>query len=618
MISATATKISTAAKVYFAGYLFLSLAAVFYLPRLVPVRPAAAASYVFGYNNRLAIVLFVLLTAIGAAWWYKLGFGIPESRYSAAVDRKTLWICIAVAVAVCGILYILTSKLSNFGYFFEPAYFINRIELTRQGLRPYRDFEFAYGAALIYLPLWVSKFFHINIPAAYYLFWMISAASGIWLLAEIINKLDYQSEQKRQVFLLVYLYMLPFLVAGGINYTGFRYTIAPFCGLLVWRALRNGKLRNLILGSVCVPACTVGLLLISPELAIAFSLGTSVFMLFFFARLGWKAFLPYVSMLLLLSLVMATVNRLGVLATLKTIGSGGLNYPIIPAPHILLLFVAVFLCASYLIVSLMKGKRWSNTVLLLLIAAPALTAAMSICDLYHVGFNVLVVWIVSLLIVGNQPDVWRWYRWVFLGVFAVSSVATLWQYEGALSEAAHIFLFRAQSGPLSKLEKLAEELYIRRFGETIGIQKVRNYQSLAAGESISDSPWVPAELKGTAQVPFGYFVTHNPAQVDWGYYFTLENAFDRQAVVRKIEELKNHPTRELLLPAGYEGSCTTDAEGLRNRIRRTFLFPYRARALNTESIYEPLCAYISAHYVLSAPPGPNTKGYAIWEPKQNH
>ena len=129
-------------KLAFAGYILLSLAAVFYIPTLIPGKFVVSDSYVFGYNNQVALLLFVFLTAIGAVWALRLGLAFPSTGPADRVHRKTFWICMAAAFGVCLVMYRLTSGLGAFG---ESAYLINRIELASQGLRPYRDFEYPYA-----------------------------------------------------------------------------------------------------------------------------------------------------------------------------------------------------------------------------------------------------------------------------------------------------------------------------------------------------------------------------------------------------------------------------------------------------------------------------------------
>lgn len=51
-------------------YVFVLLAIIFYLPYYIPQRPVASDSYLFGYNNRAAVILLLAFSA-GAAIWGK-------------------------------------------------------------------------------------------------------------------------------------------------------------------------------------------------------------------------------------------------------------------------------------------------------------------------------------------------------------------------------------------------------------------------------------------------------------------------------------------------------------------------------------------------------------------
>ena len=49
-----------------AVYFALSLFAILYIPYFFPVPPSTSDSYIFGYNNRIGILLFLLCVAAGA------------------------------------------------------------------------------------------------------------------------------------------------------------------------------------------------------------------------------------------------------------------------------------------------------------------------------------------------------------------------------------------------------------------------------------------------------------------------------------------------------------------------------------------------------------------------
>jgi hypothetical protein len=141
------------------GLLLLGL--IFYLPYFVPQKPTASASYLFGYNNRAAVVL-LLVFSVGFAIWNR-GCGIklqPAVGEGKKVSRKVLAICLAIQMAVC---LAMVSLVGALGGFFESAYEIDRTGLLAQGKAPYVDFEWPFGASFVYGPLWLARLLHTSL-----------------------------------------------------------------------------------------------------------------------------------------------------------------------------------------------------------------------------------------------------------------------------------------------------------------------------------------------------------------------------------------------------------------------------------------------------------------------
>lgn len=588
---------------------------VFYIPTVVPGRPVSAESYIFGYNNRVGFVLFIVLISVGAIFSRKLNLQFASVDCSDQVTKKTLWVCMAIALVLCVAMYVLTARIGGFG---ESTYLINRIELGSHGLHPYGDYEYAYGAFLIYAPILFSRTMHISIPNAYYLFWILTVVGGVWMLAAVINGIDYASKHKNTIFLLLYIFMLSAIITTGANYSGFRFLSAPLFGLIVYRKIRDAKLQSQIAGSALAILFALLLLLISPEFAIAFSLGISVYFFLFYMYSGTKSWLlPYCGMVLLLGFLMFFANKFQVFHTLKSMGSGGNNFPIIPDAQILTFFALAFVCACYLIYVFSRKEFRSNTVLILVISIPCLAGSMGRCDAGHIVFNGIGTFMVGSLILSNYPRWWKLYRGVFFVAFIVFSYASvLWFYSASIARASAFLVLRSGMNAGSSIdESLTYKIAVRHYGKQVADKKLGNMRLLLAQDATSDHIATPSELHGVAEIPFGYFATHNTTSFDGGYYFGLENAFDPKSVDSKILELAEHPDRELLLPEKYADNCHIDAKASRKLISFLFVYPYLNRAVHTDDIYAPLCNYITDHYVLIVPPQPSTYGYGIWARK---
>ncbi len=565
--------------VAFWAYVCLSLALVFYVPTLIPVKFAFSESYFFGYNNRVGFLLFVSLTALASLWWRNFTLAPSAATPPEAVPRRSLWIGMAAGLALCLVMYVLTAR---WGQFRDSAYFVQRIELISNGLRPYQDFEFAYGSSLLYLPLLLSRVLHLSIPNGYYLFWTLNVLVGIWMLYEVVNRVDTPSPHKNNIFALLCLALIPGILTTGTNYTGVRFLAGPLFVLIIFKTIRDGGLKSQIAGSVQAAFFTFLLLLISPELAIAFCLGVATFFFLFYWRSETRLWLiPYISMLLLQTLLMMTAQRLGVFVTFKSFANGGYNFPIVPAPHILMLFISVFFCACYIAETLSKRDFRSNTLLLLLVCLPSLAPAMGACDPVHVIYDAIGIFLICMLRVSNDAVKWNWYRFGFAVTFVVLDISF-----GQLP-----YIYSVQAAVTSAIK------------------------GQSTPDLTTDPVLLPSGLKESALAPFGYSPSHHPTALDSGYYFGTLNAFTPDAVSTKISEVMHQPTRDLVLPEHYDRLCHYDPNSDRLVLSLVLTYPFQWQAVHKESIYTPLCDYIQRNYFMTIPPRPDTFGYGIWTRK---
>lgn len=634
--------LTTRLRFFVASYFVVALAAISYLPTLIPGKFVASSSYIFGYNNHAGVALIFIFAAIGALWSQKLGLPFIPRINSTRVRTNVLWLSIAVVGLLSLGMYFLTEKA---GYYGESAYLINRIELASHGLRPYRDFEYAYGASFVYLPLLLSRLLHITISDAYYLFWFFNLVGGIWLLSEVVRRVDYPSPHKNEIFLLLYGFMLTEIISTGLNYTWFRFALAPFFSLLIFEVIqadaalitstetaipasisgiyqqpispKGPGLARQAYGSFLVVVFTLLLLLVSPEIGVAFALGISTYMLFFYSGVREKSWiLPYGSMLLAICFELFLANKFQVFDTLKAFGSGGFNFPIIPvAPPILFFLSSLFLSAAYIFFTLSMKIFRTSTMCVLMVTLPELPAAFGRCDPGHLIFYGFGIVLVGLLYISNHSRIWRWYRAAFIIIFIVGGlIVSLWLNSAGMARSAIELIFSSQKQSGSVLEKTANHLLVWHFGEALADEKISKLKAESRGSV--DNPRTPSQIQGIAEAPFGYVATRSTTDVDWGYYFAELNVSEGKAVAEKVAELQAHPTRMLLLPDHYEKSCSIDPMVERIEISFLFLYPYSARVVHPASIYGPICSYIDSNYLQIAPPQASTYGYGIWVRKQ--
>jgi hypothetical protein len=462
----------------------------------------------------------------------------------------------------------------------ESKYFIDRVKMLAQGGRIYQDFEFAYGALFLYGPR-ILMGFRLSVELSYFLFWLLCLAGGVWILALTLNMLDYPSERKVEIFHLLCLFSLPVLVTTGLNYTLLRFIPASYFGLLVQRMDGRGGRRHRTLAMLLSVGFMAVLLTISPEMALAYGAGT----LGYFAVFGewdWRSAAAYTGLLAADAVVVLGANRLNVFATLKAFSSGGYNFPILPAGHILFFFFACSLVAIFVAARLREGSRGDGMLMVVAVSAGTLFAALGRCNIEHVGFAAIGIFIVASVLASNVPRVWGAYKMAFLVFFVViNSVYTLFVVPAVLN----------------------------------------HRKALIHGAASIDRCPVPSDEKDTLWAPFGYgsscvLGTH-PFIVDTGYFWGLQNVWTPTAVNSKISEIRDRPEESLLLPKDFDAKCKNYPATERTVIRIQFVFPYRGTVKHQDNVVEPLCAYIDSHYRKTDVLGRESDEFAIWSPVSN-
>lgn len=553
-----------------AWWVILSAAAlysVFLVPQWVPVSPSVSGSYLFGYNNRAGVL--ILLGYLVLAGYFSntlhIKFLFPASSTRISMRAIAAW----MAVYTLGwiVMCLLVHGLHGF---LESRYLIERVDTLAEGGKPYKDFEFAYGALFLYVPR-LLMVFHLNTEWSYLVFWLACLLAGVWMLARVLEMLDYPSPHRMEIFHLLCLFNLPVLIYTGANYALLRFLPASYFGLLVQRTDARGGFRHRCIAILLAIAFTVVLLAISPEMALAYAAGV----LGYFAVFGWwdpPSAAAYGGLLLGEAGVLVAAGRLGLFATLQEFSRGAFNFPIIPAPHILFLLFACGLVSFFVAARLRQGSRGDGMLMVIAVSAATLFAALGRCDPEHTGLSAIGILIPATLLVSSMPRLWNAYRIAFLTLFVLlPSVTSLSSYRGLVSRVAPM-----PANPLTAFP----------------------------------------QSEGMLQAPFGFnpsgFGHPHVAGIATGYYDGLENALTPPAVERKIAELAANPNRKLLLPDNFEAPCKVDPAADRRMIQRLFAYPYRGKLRHTDSVLQPLCGYIQDHYRRTAELGPQVPGFSIW------
>ncbi len=596
----------------------LTVALLSWLPYRVAVAPSVSASYVFGYNNRVALGVvgaFALVVALVAGRGADLVAGSGEDE---ALPRKLLRRALWCATLLALPLHLIVRRT---GGYIESPYFLDRIKLVLDGRVPYRDFEYAYGVFFVYVPAWIARGLHLSAADAYGILWFAVTLAGIWLLYLTVQGIPAPAAAKRGVFGFLFGMSVLGLLCTGVNYSTFRFILSPFFALFLYRRFEGARSAGEQASSIVMVApCFLALLLVSPEMALSFGLGMVCYVAVFVDLRPAANRISYAGLLLLLGLMAWVGSRHGAFLTLNGFRSGGLNFPVMPAAPILLLLAMVALSSAYAGMC-MRARRGSPATAVIFVSAAALASALGRCDGGHVLLGPLGLWIVGLTLAGRlRPVAGRLMLWsCILVFFLVPLTLGVRGVFAAPARAALLTVFAVErEHPAITLSSRLMWIATRLYGvekAAIKVDEARRFAALHDGMDVASIYGYPA---GTIfQAPSGFMPEefgplHTP-QVETGYFDGWVNLVTPEQVQRKIAELARNPGRPLLLPEGTESLCVVSPEGERAVIRTLFVYPYAARAQHTGSVLEPFCVYLHAEYVLRKPATADRLGYAVWE-----
>ena len=134
------------------------------------------------------------------------------------------------------------------------------------GMRPYRDFEFAYGPALLYPTHWLTMA-GLSAHSAYFLFYLVISFVGLYLAWSFADLLPVRTSLKALVFLLPCAISLASLTTVGVSYTIVRF-VTP---LWILARLNEANIRLRPVAQQALIACA-GIILVdsvSPEIGTA-------------------------------------------------------------------------------------------------------------------------------------------------------------------------------------------------------------------------------------------------------------------------------------------------------------------------------------------------------------
>jgi|694.fasta_scaffold08279_10 hypothetical protein len=584
----------------------ISFFLIFILPWHMPVKgPIDSQSYVFGFSNATSHLGLAL--TLGALFLARLfipplnssdrllfrGLLISPARRSKGL-LITLLACITLTLFIVGAWW----HLLPFGFFGESAYFLTRLDMMTLGRIPFRDFDYGYGPAMLWIPFLLSKasLGLIKIDTAYILTVLLFFALGLLAMESILRRFGI-SDRARGI-LLLFGTLATLNITLGVIYTPLRFIYPLWAILILHESLRSSDARN---GWIAAFALPFAGLMLGPEIGLVTCIGSLAGILWCL-RAG-KPHLASRSFAVLAALAACLgIFGPGYFKMILFFGGGAYNFPIFPAPYIL----SILLVGCWVLPRL-GAAGWTGNdnhaslcISLLFSLGLFLPAVLGRCDPGHVICNGI-----GILIFGLGAVIYeRRHRWMIviaaaaLIVFTTNQIAFWNHYDGLIMNALSTRqAIEAHQSEISVAEwlvqdRLAKEpnhdrfTWAKRLPFSPDLLELLKYPSIAVPRSGSED--IDRFLKASGRYYPEYFVP------------PFDGIFTPDTVAKKINGLKNADI--LLVPGSFFQNMETADKDLYGKgwsafLTGLFLFPVNCPAVNEPFLQDAIIArYISSNY----------------------
>lgn len=576
------THIQTA-RVVWNGLSILALALftyymLFRLPFLFPPsQRLMSASYAFGFNNSIAILamagllgVVTLLQLLRRPEAIERPMEFPSQRARDATRSIRMGFAI---VAFCYALLTLAMYFYNVRVapplMWETRHLLYRTWLMDlYGLRPYTEVSAEYGPILTYAPSmmhWLLRPLGASYEQAYFVSHLLLNLAGLWCAYYVFSRATMPSGARLASFgVLAIAGFAPYM---GVNGVLVRY-LFPFASLLLGhRAVALMLSRRGVVGrwggaAMVILLLLTGNILLSPEIGVVFAI----------AWLGYAALTlrsePQTLAVTLVALVAATLLCWLFLppayyGTFLRFSEGANNLPLLPAPHLLLYIVTLFLIVPPLLVSSVRAwwtsaargaAVWGALGILCVLMVPG---ALGRCDPPHVllyGMGASMLLMIRLANVSRR-------------VFAVYAVAY-----------AAVFIVFIETVNLVVFYGVSPKMVLSRHPVAKVAQTFRNASSTSHPDAATLSALDHYSRLGLPFASFGdpaverYVATRGKLQPE--YYVAIVGVYSAAALERKLRDMAK--MEYILVPKGLATrGASNPCAGYRKSIRQWFLYPVK-------------------------------------------
>ena len=546
----------------------ITMVVFFAAARLLPPVETGTGSLAVaaGYTNQLRPLLIILLTGglVMGALGLQRGAALPL-RIGASIEPVQHWRWhLAAACLICVLQVFLFPTWTQ-----EAGYFGTRLALMDTHLRPYVDFEFAYGYALIYVP-YALHWLGFSIHHALVLALGLAVVIGVLSIGVIVRYWIADARLRMTLFWALVV-CDAFVLPGPSMFYNFGRYAAPFAMLLL--LTRHGPALDAV--TLFLVTAVVNLLAysLSAEMGIAFGAAALAW-----ATLAYKA-LPKIHVIAVAAAVVADLAGLIIFArpmftTFLAFSQIQIIEPVVP--HLIMLVVVVSFLTVCAVAVPAAVTVWRTS----LDRAEVLTVARACaCAALAVAMFPAVIgrsWPTTTLAYGFPSVVMAVGYFEAAGAKRTASLVTI------------LFVaFVAYCGQFVVRDDLHHAV-VRLRARVCTVVALAQCQS---GKFSRPAATVPAALRKEIEAawpqlaqrfphaydPMGFIGYQFPHTVDFGYYPGIGqgNAITKAAFARKTAELRQAPyyilPRRNLIERRY--SHTWYVRTLREFARKS-LFPF--------------------------------------------
>jgi len=574
---------------------------LFRLPFWFPPRQRLmSASYAFGFNNSIAILAMAGL--LGVVTLFNLvrrreAIALPVQFPSQRAVDATGSIRMAFAIValgyalLTGAMYVYNVRVAP-PLMWETRHLLHRTWLMDlYGLRPYTEISAEYGPILTYSPsfmYWVLRPIGSSHEMAYFACHLLLNLGGLWCAYYVLSRAIMPSGARVVAFAI--LATAGFGLWMGVNGVLIRY-LFPFAGLLLGHRAIGWALSWQSYIKSWVGAVTIGLLLLianvllSPEVGVAFALAWISYAVLT-ARGGPRILTASIVALFAAALLCWLFLPAAYYGTLLQFSEGANNLPLLPAPHLLLYILTLFLIVPPLLAVSVRKPQTGNVSsaaicgalgILCVVMAPG---ALGRCDpphalLYGMGASMLLM----IRLANISRRTFTAYAIAYAAVFIVFiEVVNLLVFYGVSPKTV------LSGHPLAKIAQRFRRASSTHHLDAATLSALDRYPRLGLPFASFGDPAVEK-----------YVITHGKLEPE--YYVAIVGVYSASALERKLRDVAK---AEYLLVPFYitsNGSPPDLCAGYLKSLREWFLYPAKLRCrADPLDPFTTLKSFIADHY----------------------